>query len=391
MPLKATSGRASVPVGSKQLKGRVSWFGGPNDPSDSGHTALGITTATPGIAVYDKSTLGGYWLVTFPNGRSVVYQQTDLGPAPWTKRVVDVTYSGLSAAGYTENTFPTDSEVTALYLGKDKQAAETKAGKNTVSRVEGEVSGEGKTEDASFGDELVPGFSIVQDILKGEYEDLGAKLTLVGLQMVKDAAVGFVDLVIAPAWHWNQRSVAWYSKHVLDPQRFGDSTQLQYAFPWTVAFWSLGYVILYTDPDSGSLKPAPVHRSRFAHHVRQLQAFPARKALIKPKHVKEKTPKKPPPVASSAVINKVDTMSTTRPRQVRVERNGQGLIPTGERKSTTDGARVKISNSGQIRLIPKGSDTKPNQGDNSRSRAPKGSRATTKGNTKARRKHGRQN
>ena len=101
----------------EKLNGKVSWFGGPHDSQDSGTTASGIPESVPGIAVYNQSTLRGYWLVEFPNGKKLVLQQTDIGPAPWTGRKVDVTYSALPKAGYSEGNFPTDSTVHARFLG----------------------------------------------------------------------------------------------------------------------------------------------------------------------------------------------------------------------------------------------------------------------------------
>jgi hypothetical protein len=113
------------------IAGKGSWFGGPHDSSDSGHTATGGTTAEPGIAVYDRATLGGYWRVTAPNGKTAVLKQTDLGPAPWTGKKIDVTYSALGILGYNEQNFPTGTGTfRAQYLGKGASAAAL-AGKAT--------------------------------------------------------------------------------------------------------------------------------------------------------------------------------------------------------------------------------------------------------------------
>jgi hypothetical protein len=103
----------------QSVRGGGSWFGGPNDHSDSGHTASGGTTKEPGIAVYNRATLGGYWRVTGPNGRTAVIRQTDLGPAPWTNRKIDVTYSALGKLGYNEGNFPTNATFSATYLGNN--------------------------------------------------------------------------------------------------------------------------------------------------------------------------------------------------------------------------------------------------------------------------------
>jgi hypothetical protein len=109
------------------LRGKVSWFGGPNDPTSGPTTASGSPISAGGIAVYNEATLGGYWQVTFPNGRTEVLKQTDIGPAPYTGRVVDVAYSSLAGAGYTEGNFPTNGSVQAVYLGKGAAAGDSAA------------------------------------------------------------------------------------------------------------------------------------------------------------------------------------------------------------------------------------------------------------------------
>lgn len=110
-------------TGGQALRGRVSWFGGPRDGMAGSKTASGIPLSQPGIAVYNTQTLRGFWWVRFPNGRAAVLQQTDVGPAPWTGRVLDVVYSTLPRLGYTEATFPTDAQIEARYLGRDKKFA----------------------------------------------------------------------------------------------------------------------------------------------------------------------------------------------------------------------------------------------------------------------------
>lgn len=104
----------------KVKRGKVSWFGGPGDPGSGNSTASGLPVSHPGIAVYNHETLGGWWRLRFPNGRVAVLQQTDIGPAPWTGRLFDITYSALHAIGYSEKDFPTNSTIEAEYLGKKK-------------------------------------------------------------------------------------------------------------------------------------------------------------------------------------------------------------------------------------------------------------------------------
>jgi len=99
---------------------------------DSGRTASGGTTATPGIAVYNRATLGGYWQVTDKGtGRSAVLKQTDLGPHPSTGRSIDVTYSAIPQFGYNEGNFPTDSKFSARYIGRDPSRALAHTGVHT--------------------------------------------------------------------------------------------------------------------------------------------------------------------------------------------------------------------------------------------------------------------
>jgi hypothetical protein len=386
MALRSTR-KASAPISSTELKGKVSWFGGPKDSTDSGHTALGLTTATPGIAVYDQSTLGGYWKVTTANGRSHVIRQTDIGPAPWTGRVVDITYSALDLFGYSEGNFPTDSAVTAIYLGKDKQSAETKGGTDTVGKVEGEVTGERK--------DVVIAPNLLGKALGGIFgvlENPGYELSVLTLEIIKDVGVGIMDLIIAPAWHLNQRTVASYSNFILggklsniaaiDPK----DTSLQWALPWTAAFWGLGYALLWTDPESGSLKPVGAHKSAAAKHVRRLQAIPARKAMIKPKDVKSKTPTKPQTSSSTADLHHISTLKADRPRTVKVEQRGTGLRPTQPRQAPV--SRVKIEKDGTIKRIDN-KPAKPNAPAHARQGARKASGATSKGPAKARGKRRR--
>ncbi len=105
----STTTGINFPGGAKT--GKISWFTGQQ-------TASGISINVPGIAVYNHSTLGGYWLMQAPNGRQFVVQQTDIGPAPWTGRLFDFTESLLTRIGYTTSNFPTDAQATGYYLGK---------------------------------------------------------------------------------------------------------------------------------------------------------------------------------------------------------------------------------------------------------------------------------
>lgn len=76
--------------------GRVSTFGPPGE--GAGLTATGVSSSEPGIAIYNSATLGATFRVTI-GGHSAILTQTDLGPAPWTGRVIDVTGAGAALLG----------------------------------------------------------------------------------------------------------------------------------------------------------------------------------------------------------------------------------------------------------------------------------------------------
>lgn len=95
---------------------RGSWFGnapgGFNDPSNGSATASGVPTSQPGIALPSRAGLSPgapQFQVTAPNGQSAVLPQTDIGPAKWTGRGVDITGGAAPQLGYGPNNFPTDS------------------------------------------------------------------------------------------------------------------------------------------------------------------------------------------------------------------------------------------------------------------------------------------
>lgn len=163
------------------------------------------------------------------------------------------------------------------------------------------------------------------------------------LEIIKDIGLGVADYIIVPAWHWNLRGIANYQ------QKLFDVKNNVYAMPATAAFWGLGYVLLFTDPDKPGLKPAPARRSRLARHARSLQSVPARKSLIKPEDVKEKTPKKPKPVTSSATVTSTGTMSTSRTIPVTVT----GTHPNARRNDTPEAAAVPVERAGTLPIPPR--------------------------------------
>jgi hypothetical protein len=94
-------------------QGKYNWV----DKMDSGKQASGKSVQeAPGIALPSRKTLGQLFDVTTPDGRVFTAKQTDLGPARWTKRGVDVNSALAEQMGYTpdryrgpgRNPFPTD-------------------------------------------------------------------------------------------------------------------------------------------------------------------------------------------------------------------------------------------------------------------------------------------
>lgn len=97
--------------------GRGSWFSQFNgihnwhDSGDAaGSNALGVPDYCQGISFYNGSTLGKWFEVHAPNGYVGIEQQTDVGPAPWTGRLIDISAVAAERMGYSPNTFPTNGE-----------------------------------------------------------------------------------------------------------------------------------------------------------------------------------------------------------------------------------------------------------------------------------------
>jgi lysozyme len=93
--------------------GRGSWysqFNGIYHWRDSGDTpgssAMGVPDDCQGVSFYSHVTLGKWFELHAPNGNVSVEQQTDIGPAPWTGRKIDISAVCAERIGYSPNTFP---------------------------------------------------------------------------------------------------------------------------------------------------------------------------------------------------------------------------------------------------------------------------------------------
>lgn len=82
-----------------------------------GPPVSGLSNDTPGIAINDRGTMGDYYLLTDPNGRSVVVRNFDMGPAGYTGVAIDVNAAAASALGYSPNNGPGGFGWSAQHIG----------------------------------------------------------------------------------------------------------------------------------------------------------------------------------------------------------------------------------------------------------------------------------
>lgn len=166
------------------------------------------------------------------------------------------------------------------------------------------------------------------------------------------------DYVIAPLVHWSERAVSFYWINF-----FGSGTEQGSGFGYqlrnnagaiTILFWSMGYSILWSD--GTSLSPVTAHESLLGQSVKGIEGAIARRNLIKPGKVKEKTPAKPTPKESKVKIERKQTFSVARKRPVSVHSEGrhrvssQGFKPRPVPRPTKQKPEQKI-------ILPPGTKT----------------------------------
>lgn len=145
------------------------------------------------------------------------------------------------------------------------------------------------------------------------------------------------DYVVAPVVHWTERAVSWYWVNF-----FGEGVEQGSGFGYqlrnnagtiTILFWSMGYAILWSNGESTSL--IDPHESMLGQGIKGITGRIARRKLIEPKKVKEKTPEKPTPKVSVVKVEKQDTFSVGRKRPVTVG---------GNSVKHTEGRQRRVSN-----------------------------------------------
>jgi LysM repeat protein len=105
-----------APAVGTNVVGRMTWFGGPNDPNAQGVPASGLGWRSDGMAYYNYGSLGGHWLIRFPWGQTLPMTQIDIGPAPWTGNPFDMAFSALPNTPYTSENWPNPT-VSGTYQG----------------------------------------------------------------------------------------------------------------------------------------------------------------------------------------------------------------------------------------------------------------------------------
>lgn len=88
-----------------QYDGKYKWVDKGDAPNSN---ALGVPDDQQGVALPARNSLGKWFMVTAPNGVTLKLQHTDLGPAKWTGRGIDIAAVAAERFGYSPKTFPTD-------------------------------------------------------------------------------------------------------------------------------------------------------------------------------------------------------------------------------------------------------------------------------------------
>lgn len=103
-----------------QYDGKYHWHDSGDAP---GSAALGVPDDAQGIARPGHDTLGTWFMVRAPNGKVSLEIQSDLGPAAFTGRTIDISAAAAERFGYSPQSFPTDSIFTFWPVDPPKEVA----------------------------------------------------------------------------------------------------------------------------------------------------------------------------------------------------------------------------------------------------------------------------
>lgn len=90
------------------------------DNADNGKNASGLSQIVPGIAYMSNKTLKHWFKLTFPNDKTFIIRQVDIGPALWTNKIIDINAPLAEMAGYSPKNFPTGLSILFQYIGEEQ-------------------------------------------------------------------------------------------------------------------------------------------------------------------------------------------------------------------------------------------------------------------------------
>lgn len=190
--------------------------------------------------------------------------------------------------------------------------------------------------------------SAVDDVAKAAKEfigfllspkSLGGLLAKVAVMFLRTFFRALWDYLLAPFFHWQQRAVLKYDKDTLrDKSGYGGFV--------TMSFWATGYAILWARVGKDAALTTEPQHTPLGSIVRGLGNTRARRALVKPKDVKKKTPQKPEPVSSRARIIKQGTMMAKRRRAVHIGGMDNAELSSGPDAGRSDAAAAETESSG---------------------------------------------
>jgi hypothetical protein len=136
------------------------------------------------------------------------------------------------------------------------------------------------------------------------------------------------EVVIAPIWHWIQRAVDYYFNQIMSG-KVQSGYYYNMAGIVTIAFWSMGYAILFGRAEDPGLA-VDARDSMLGRSVRTGQNVFASRNIVKPSKVDESTKNKPEPSTSEIPVSEQRRISVTRRRPVKVTRADKSTDQTGD-------------------------------------------------------------
>ena len=121
----------------------------------------------------------------------------------------------------------------------------------------------------------------------------------------------FYTEVVHPQWERTQRATVHYYNSMTKPEGY---LQLM----TTIAFWSVGYAILWRDVDDIGHRKPDVEKTALAQTLGRVQQANSQRKLYTPKEAKKETAKKPKPKPSTARVAEVRKATVERKRTVKV-------------------------------------------------------------------------